>query len=167
MVLLDAGWKVDLILREERPFIRSEFERREAAEISGVEVHVATAEDTIIAKLEWAQAGESERQLRDVVGILELSGEGLDRSYIERWIDELGLRALWGARGRRGDGPLLARPPETHRLEALRPGDPPALQRTRLAAPAVATVAWKEPEPLGSRPQVSPLSRPDGLSSSG
>ncbi|MGI9590618.1 MAG: hypothetical protein ACR2P8_04560, partial [Myxococcota bacterium] len=81
--------------RKERPFSVSEFERRLNVAIGQVEVCVATAEDTIIAKLEWALAGESERQLRDVVGILEQSGEGLDRSYIDRWISELGLRELW------------------------------------------------------------------------
>lgn len=95
VVLLDSGWKVDLIPRKDRPFSRSEFERRQTAEIAGVEVSVATAEDTIVAKLEWARAGESERQIRDVVGILELSGESLDRRYIERWVEELELRALW------------------------------------------------------------------------
>jgi hypothetical protein len=95
VVLLDSGWKADLILRRDRAFSRAEFERREPAEIAGVQVFVATAEDTIVAKLEWARAGESERQLRDVVGILEVSLDRLDRSYIERWIDELDLRALW------------------------------------------------------------------------
>jgi len=95
VVLLDSGWKADLILRKDRRFSRSEFERRQAAVIAGVEVFVATAEDTIVAKLEWARAGESERQLRDVVGILETSGERLDRGYLERWIEELGLRSLW------------------------------------------------------------------------
>lgn len=96
VVLLDSGWKVDLILRKERPFSRSEFERREPGEIAGVSVLVATAEDTIVAKLEWARAGESERQLRDVVGILAVSGQSLDRAYIDRWVAELGLEALWG-----------------------------------------------------------------------
>ncbi len=95
VVLLDSGWKADLILRNDRAFSRAEFARRQPAEISGVQVHVATAEDTIIAKLEWARAGESERQLRDVVGILEVSGERLDRDYIARWIAELDLRSLW------------------------------------------------------------------------
>jgi hypothetical protein len=56
---------------------------------------VATAEDTILAKLEWALQGESERQLRDVVGILEMSGSSIDRSYIESWTHELGIEALW------------------------------------------------------------------------
>jgi hypothetical protein len=95
VVLLESGWKVDLILRKNRPFSREEFARRRAAVIAGVDVFVATAEDTILAKLEWARAGESERQLRDVVGILGASGPGLDREYIERWVGALGLEALW------------------------------------------------------------------------
>ena len=95
VVLLDSGWKVELILRKERPFSRAEFERREPAEIAGVRLFVATAEDTLLAKLEWARAGESERQLRDVVGILDVSGERLDRAYLARWVSELGLESLW------------------------------------------------------------------------
>ena len=94
-MLLDSGWKADLILRKERSFSRAEFERRQRAEIAGVATFVATAEDTIVAKLEWARAGESERQLRDVIGILEVSGERLDREYLARGIAELGLQALW------------------------------------------------------------------------
>jgi len=94
-IVLESGWKVDLILRKERAFSRSEFERRELATIDETQVFVATAEDTIVAKLEWARAGESERQLRDVVGILELRGPDLDVAYIERWVAELGLRAEW------------------------------------------------------------------------
>ena len=95
VVLLDSGWKVDLILRKDRPFSRTEFERRQPATIGDTQVFVATAEDTILAKLERASAGESERQIRDVVGILGLSGDRLDRGYIERWVCELGLQKIW------------------------------------------------------------------------
>ena len=86
---------IDLILCKDRESSRSEFERRRRAEIGGLDVWMATAEDTIVAKLEWAKAGESERQLRDGRGILDLSGESLDRDYIERWVSELDLRPLW------------------------------------------------------------------------
>jgi hypothetical protein len=95
VVLLETGWKVDLILRRNRAFSREEFARRQPAEIAGVRVFVASAEDTIVAKLEWAQAGESERQLRDVVGILEMRRHELDLAYVERWVRELGLAAAW------------------------------------------------------------------------
>lgn len=92
---LATAWKVDVIFRKARPFSTEELSRRERAKVLGVDVFVATAEDTILAKLEWAKLGESERQLRDVRGILDVKGASLDRAYIERWLDELGVRALW------------------------------------------------------------------------
>ena len=95
VVDLTSGWKIDLILRKERPFSHEEFRRRQPATLLGAKVFVATAEDTVLAKLEWARLGESERQLRDVVGILEMRGDELDRSYLERWTRELGVEELW------------------------------------------------------------------------
>jgi len=91
---LATAWKVDVIFRKARAFSRSELERRARTRILGVEVFIASAEDTILAKLEWAKLGE-ERQLRDVVGILEVRRDTLDRGYIERWLDVLQVRELW------------------------------------------------------------------------
>src|SRR5262249_19719709 len=90
-----TAWKVDVIYRKARRFSRSEIDRRAPAKVLGVDVFVASAEDTILVKLEWAKLGESERQLRDVRGILEVKGDALDRAYIEQWLDELGVRELW------------------------------------------------------------------------
>jgi hypothetical protein len=90
-----TGWKLDLILRKARSFSVEELQRRVKATIEGVTVDTATAEDTIIAKLEWSKAGSSERQLEDVAGILRVKGPHLDRNYIERWVDELELREQW------------------------------------------------------------------------
>jgi hypothetical protein len=90
-----TGVKVDLILRKSRPFSESEFARRRPARIFGVPVFVATPEDTILSKLEWAKLGESERQLLDVEGVVAMAGPALDLTYIERWARELDLTALW------------------------------------------------------------------------
>ena len=101
-----TGWKVDLLIRKDRAFSVTEFERRSGAPLFGRDTPVATAEDTVIAKLEWARAGESERQLRDVAGILEVNGESLDRDYIGRWVKQLGLEDPWRrALGLAGDAP--------------------------------------------------------------
>jgi hypothetical protein len=54
--------------------------------IVDVDVPTATAEDTIIAKLDWAKEGGSDRQIADVASIVRLRGEALDRGYIEKWI---------------------------------------------------------------------------------
>lgn len=90
-----TGGKVDLLVRRDRPFSHVEFERRLTVPVFGRSTPVATAEDTILAKLEWAKAGESERQLRDVARIVAVSGEMLDMRYIEEWIAELDLEDAW------------------------------------------------------------------------
>ena len=90
-----SAWKIDLVVRKNRPFSREELARRAAREILGVVVPTASAEDTVIAKLEWAKQGASERQIRDVAGILRVRGEGIDRVYISRWVEELGLEEQW------------------------------------------------------------------------
>ncbi len=84
-------WKVDLLVRRERLFSRTELDRRTIVPIFGRQTPIATAEDTIIAKLEWAVAGESDRQLRDVARILAVSGGLLDRKYLDHWIAQLAL----------------------------------------------------------------------------
>lgn len=90
-----TAWKVDLIFRKARLFSKAELERRMRASVLGVQVFVATAEDTVLAKLEWAKLGSSERQLRDVSALLEAVGESLDQSYIEGWLDVLDVRDQW------------------------------------------------------------------------
>jgi hypothetical protein len=93
-----TGWKVDLIPRKQRPFSEAEFARRSRLEVLGVPLFVASLEDTIVAKLEWAKAGGgSQRQLEDVRELVQLAGERLDRAYVEGWIDALDLAAMWAA----------------------------------------------------------------------
>jgi hypothetical protein len=91
-----SGWKIDFILRKNREFSRDEFSRRMPLHLLGVPVFVASPEDTIIAKLEWSQSsGGSERQRRDVAGILATMGSALDRAHVERWVREMGLEEEW------------------------------------------------------------------------
>lgn len=93
---MDTGWKVDVIPRKQREFSQTEFDRRRKLDVLGVAMYVATIEDTIVAKLEWAKAGGgSDRQLEDVRELLRLAGVSLDRPYVAHWIDELDLRDMW------------------------------------------------------------------------
>jgi Mg-chelatase subunit ChlI len=91
-----SAFKLDLIIRKDRPFNREEFARRQPGEVAGLPMALATAEDTILSKLEWAKkGGGSERQLADVAGIIDVKGRELDREYIERWAAALGVLDLW------------------------------------------------------------------------
>ena len=86
--------KIDFIIRRDRPFSIEEFRRRERADLLGTPGFVTTAEDLALAKLEWAETSGSERQLRDVVGILKVSHD-LDDAYIDRWAAALGVTDAW------------------------------------------------------------------------
>lgn len=91
-----TGWKIDFIFRKNRAFSRQEFERRSPMNLLGVEVFMASAEDTIVAKLEWSKAsGGSERQRRDIAGVIATMGDLLDRSYLAHWVQELELESEW------------------------------------------------------------------------
>lgn len=90
-----TGWKVDFIIVKAREFSREELNRRRVIELDGVPLYVASAEDLLIAKLEWAKLGASARQLEDAAGIVRMQAEQLDRAYVERWVAELGLDQQW------------------------------------------------------------------------
>ena len=90
-----SGWKADLIIRKDRAFSREEFGRRLPAKVLGVDLFVASAEDVVLTKLEWAAKTGSDRQTADVEGIVRLKGATLDRAYVERWAKDLGVLDLW------------------------------------------------------------------------
>ena len=90
-----SGWKVDLIVRKHRPFSEVEFARRQSAEFEGCPLWVATVEDVMVAKLEWAKLGGSARQLEDVAALLRVHSGRLDQAYLEHWIATLGVTAQW------------------------------------------------------------------------
>ncbi|MBI5853307.1 MAG: hypothetical protein HZB39_20045 [Planctomycetes bacterium] len=50
-----------------------------------------------MSKLEWYRKGGevSDRQWRDVLGLVRLQGATLDRVYLDRWTAALGLGDLW------------------------------------------------------------------------
>ncbi len=95
VIEMSTAWKLDLVIRKARPFSLEEMRRRQLVTILATAVNIATAEDTIISKLEWSRSSGSERQLDDVAGILRVRGENLDRAYIQRWVDELDLGIEW------------------------------------------------------------------------
>lgn len=86
--------KVDFIVRKDTEYRRAEFARRRRVSADGVEFFLAAPEDLIISKLEWGRDSHSEVQRADVRNLLA-SVADLDRDYIVRWVDRLGLGALY------------------------------------------------------------------------
>ncbi|HEV3052940.1 MAG TPA: hypothetical protein VGX50_21715 [Longimicrobium sp.] len=96
-ISLATGWKADFIIRKPRPFSETEFSRRYRASLDGVELTIATAEDVLLAKLEWAKLGESSRQIEDAAEILKARNAQLDHAYLTQWIRQLGVDPQWEA----------------------------------------------------------------------
>ena len=88
-----AGWKVDLIVRKDRAFSRTELSRRVPVRLLDVDTYAATAEDTILSKLEWAAASGSDRQLADAAAVIAVGGSRLDDAYLDHWAAELDITA--------------------------------------------------------------------------
>jgi hypothetical protein len=99
-----TGWKVDFIIPPIDDFHEEEFHRRRRIEIDGLELSVVSPEDIVIAKLLWAKAGESERQIEDAGTVVRSQGSNLDVAYVEKWVRKLGIEEQWlRARARAGD----------------------------------------------------------------
>jgi hypothetical protein len=86
--------KVDVIIRKDTEYRRTEFARRRRLMVEGQESFVVAPEDLIISKLEWARESRSAVQLADVRNLAE-SVTDLDRRYLAAWVARLGLSALY------------------------------------------------------------------------
>lgn len=96
LVHLKTMIKIDVFIMKEREFDRGALARRSPQEIapdSGVKFYVTSAEDIILHKIEWFIAGDrqSERQWTDLLAVIKIAGEKLDRGYLVKWADELGV----------------------------------------------------------------------------
>ena len=87
-------YKLDLILTKDNAFDRERFARRTRTPFSNGSLWVTSPEDIVLGKLLWGrQMGGSERQERDVAGVLIEQAGALDDAYLDRWAEDLGLRA--------------------------------------------------------------------------
>src|SRR5262245_17159089 len=101
LIHLDTATKVDVFVRWRDPFAQSQFERRmekTVGQSSKLKLFFASPEDTVLAKLEWFRKGGcvSEKQWRDILGVLKVQADSLDRAYLIRWAEALEVRDLLG-----------------------------------------------------------------------
>lgn len=95
---LPSVMKVDLFAVGSTQYDEAEFARRKAVPVrsSGETLVLKTPEDTVLRKLLWFRegGGVSDRQWRDILEVLRVSGSGMDGAYLASWASRLGIDAL-------------------------------------------------------------------------
>jgi hypothetical protein len=92
-----TSMKVDFFLAEKDSFAQEQMARRRPVRIASVApLHFYAPEDLIIRKLMWYRAGgeQSQRQWRDVAGIMRTSGEQIDFDYLREAAAKVGVTDL-------------------------------------------------------------------------
>jgi len=94
----DSGIKIDFYPRRTGAYVDSQLRRAlRVPRKDGYDVMLISPEDSVVSKMRFYKEGASERQLRDVAGIVRKQGDQLDHAYIERWAREFDLMEIWTA----------------------------------------------------------------------
>jgi len=99
LVHYETAFKVDIFIQKLRAFDKMQLERRRASIITTdpeQSIYITSPEDTILAKLEWYRLGDevSDRQWRDILGVLKTRAGELDLDYLHKWAKELKVSDL-------------------------------------------------------------------------
>ena len=99
LIHYETAFKVDIFIRKLRAFDQMQLERRRMSVIATdpeQSVYVVSPEDIILAKLEWYRMGGevSERQWRDILGVLKTRAGELDLDYLQEWAAQLKVSDL-------------------------------------------------------------------------
>jgi hypothetical protein len=94
-----SGNKIDCILTRPESWNAGQLSRRRRTELrlgeEPFEVDVAAPEDVILGKLPYFSEGGGDLHLRDIAGILRVTGDGVNREEVERWAAKLGYLEIW------------------------------------------------------------------------
>lgn len=91
----ESALRADIYLVGDDPLHEWAIARRRTALIGGEDIWFAPLEYVIVRKLEYFQQGGSDRHLRDIAGMLRVSGEQIDHRQLDRLIVERQLGAPW------------------------------------------------------------------------
>ena len=91
-----SGLKIDVMICKKDAFNRSRFERiKRIFPIEDTQANFSSPEDVIIMKMIFYKEEGSEKHLRDISSMLRISGDIIDKKYIESWVDKLGIEDIW------------------------------------------------------------------------
>jgi predicted nucleotidyltransferase len=63
--------------------------------LDGLHMPIAPLEYVIVRKLQYFREGGSEKHVRDIRGMLDVSDARIDRSVLDQWIERFDLAEPW------------------------------------------------------------------------
>lgn len=97
-----TGFKADIYLVGKDKLQRWAMERRKPIDLSGEIFWLAPIEYVILKKLEYYREGGSEKHLKDISGMVTISGDQIDFALLEYKIKEYGHEKEWNLIQRSG-----------------------------------------------------------------
>lgn len=99
LIHYETAFKVDIFIQKLRAFDQIQLERRQISVVATdpeQSVYVVSPEDIILSKFEWYRMGGevSDRQWRDILGVLKTQAAELDFDYLRKWAGELKVTDL-------------------------------------------------------------------------
>jgi hypothetical protein len=91
----DSQQKVDVIVPRDKDWPDQFARRVRLPTDAGRDAWFISAEDLILNKMHFYREGGSDKHLRDIGGVMKISGADLDRAYIATWADRLALTEIW------------------------------------------------------------------------
>ncbi len=91
----DSALRADIYLVGDDPLHAWALARRHTERIGGDDIWFAPIEYVIVRKLEYFEQSGSDRHIRDIRGMLRVSGEYIEDAELQRLITERGLAASW------------------------------------------------------------------------
>ena len=90
--------KIDVFANKDTEYDRLRLVRRHRLPlVQGREAYFARPEDIILYKMLYFREGQSDVHVRDILGILRVSGAEIDTGYVENWARRLSLSTIWDA----------------------------------------------------------------------
>jgi hypothetical protein len=92
---LQTMLKIDVFILKDHAYSYKEFERKVKDKLEddekAINIYLCSAEDIILNKLEWYKLGGeiSERQWSDILGVIKVQSENLDKEYLINWAKQL------------------------------------------------------------------------------
>lgn len=94
----DSGNKIDFMVVRDDAWSRQQISGRTSRKLlAGRSAYVARPEDVILSKMMYYREGGSDKHLRDIAGMLKISGEIIDRGYVEKWARQMDVLDIWQA----------------------------------------------------------------------